>query len=46
LRGQGPVPLGGASGNPDDIRVTDDAILAEFPDNGTSTAGITMAQKR
>ena len=46
LRGQGPVPLGGAVGDPDDIRRTDEAILELFPENAPSGAGSAMAQAK
>ena len=33
LRGQGPVPLGALSGDPEDIAATDEAVLATFPED-------------
>ena len=46
LRGQGPVPLGGALGRPRDIAATDKAVLDLFPDNDRLHKWMRGAQER
>ncbi|RLV47887.1 urocanate hydratase [Nocardioides mangrovicus] len=44
--GKGPFRWAALSGDPEDIRKTDEAILALFPDNERLRTWITMAQER
>jgi urocanate hydratase len=44
--GKGPFRWAALSGDPDDIRVTDEAVLAEIPDDPALARWIRMAQER
>ncbi len=44
--GKGPFRWAALSGDPDDIAATDEAVLAEFPDDAHLRRWITLAQKR